>query len=161
MTRSPRCYVASPLGFTEAGRFYYEEQYLPALAAVVEPVNPWGRVDANEVAAATASGSLRELWLGVGRANVALIRDCQLLVAWLDGQEVDAGTATELGYAAALGLPCFGLRSDLREAGETGMAVNLQVEATIVASGGVIAHSLHDLVSVLRVALTEALTNQA
>ena len=31
----PRCYVASPLGFTEAGRDYYARVYLPALATVV------------------------------------------------------------------------------------------------------------------------------
>ena len=37
----PRCYVASPLGFTEAGRRYYADVYLPALAEVVTPVDPW------------------------------------------------------------------------------------------------------------------------
>jgi hypothetical protein len=37
----PRCYVASPLGFTEAGRCYYGDVYLPALNSVVTPVDPW------------------------------------------------------------------------------------------------------------------------
>src|ERR1019366_5438209 len=41
MATKPRCYVASPLGFTEAGRVYYRKVFLPALAAVVEPIDPW------------------------------------------------------------------------------------------------------------------------
>src|SRR3954454_21843897 len=37
----PRCYIASPLGFSEAGRYYYSEVYLRGLARVVDPVDPW------------------------------------------------------------------------------------------------------------------------
>jgi nucleoside 2-deoxyribosyltransferase len=70
-----------------------------------------------------------------------------MLIAQLDGQEVDAGTAAEVGYAAALGLPCLGVRSDLRESGEPGMAVNLQVEAFVALSGGFVARSLQELVT--------------
>ena len=32
----PRCYLASPFGFSEAGRQYYREIYIPALAELVE-----------------------------------------------------------------------------------------------------------------------------
>ncbi len=66
-------------------------------------------------------------------------------VAQLDGQEVDAGTAAEVGYAAALGLPCLAVRSDLRRSGEPGMHVNLQLEAFVVLSGGFVASSLAEL----------------
>ena len=82
----------------------------------------------------------------------AAIRSSALLVAFLEGQEPDSGTVAELGYAAALGKPCFGLRSDLRQTGEDGVAVALQVEAFVVASGGMIATTLVDLVDELRVA---------
>ena len=63
--------------------------------------------------------------------------------------EPDSGTVAELGYGAALGLRCFGLRSDLRQSGEPGVAVNLQVEAFIVESGGMIAATLDELVAEL------------
>jgi nucleoside 2-deoxyribosyltransferase len=146
----PQCYVASPLGFSEAGRHYYSTVYLPALAQVVEPVDPWALVGAAEVVAAAGGPREREFWLGVGRRNAEAIRGCALLAAYLDGQEPDAGTVAEVGYAAGLGKRCFGLRTDLRQAGEPGMAVNLQVEAFIHESGGTIAASLDELVAALR-----------
>jgi nucleoside 2-deoxyribosyltransferase len=147
--RRARCYVASPLGFTEAGRFYHERAYLPALATVVDPVDPWALTDAAEVAAARAAGRERELALTIGRRNIDAIRSCSLLAALLDGQEPDAGTVAEVGYAAGLGMPCFGLRTDLRQSGEAGVSVNLQVETLVVDSGGVIARSLDELVAAL------------
>lgn len=145
----PRCYVASPLGFDEAGRYYYREVLLPALEPVVEPVDPWGLTTATEVDDARAVGRLREMMLEIGRRNVTAIQGSALLVASLEGQEPDSGTVAELGYAAGLGKRCFGLRSDLRQAGEEGMAVNAQVETFVLASGGVIATTLPQLVSVL------------
>jgi nucleoside 2-deoxyribosyltransferase len=139
-----RCYIASPLGFTEAGRDYYNRVYLPALAAVVEPVDPW------TLDTVTAPGaSERERALAIGRVNAEAIRSCELLVANLDGQEPDSGTVAELGYGAALGLRCFGLRSDLRQSGEPGVAVNLQVETFVVDSGGAMVATLQELVAAL------------
>ena len=52
----PRCYLASPLGFSEAGRAYYAERYVPALAEHVEPVDPWTLSLPAEFAAARAAG---------------------------------------------------------------------------------------------------------
>jgi nucleoside 2-deoxyribosyltransferase len=138
LSDKPRCYVASGLGFTEAGRRYYADVYLPALATVVTPVDPWTLGDA-------AVGSAE-----IGRRNAEAIESCTLLAAHLDGQEVDSGTAAEIGYAAAKGLRCFGLRTDMRQSGEPGATVNLQVEHFIVASGGSIAASLDELINELR-----------
>jgi nucleoside 2-deoxyribosyltransferase len=143
----PRCYVASPLGFSEAGRDYYAQRYLPALAEHVEPVDPWALASPDEFAAARAQGREHVLGIEVGTRNAEAIRGAQLLVAHLDGQEVDAGTAAEVGYAAALGLPCLALRSDLRCSGEPGMRVNLQLEAFVVLSGGFVAGSLAELLA--------------
>ncbi|HEY5427691.1 MAG TPA: nucleoside 2-deoxyribosyltransferase [Solirubrobacteraceae bacterium] len=145
----PRCYVAGPLGFTDAGRDYYRRTYLPALAAVVEPVDPWSLTAPEELVAAARERRRRELALTMGQRNADAIRSCRLLAADLDGQELDSGTAAEVGYGAALGLICFGLRTDLRQSGEEGVAVNLQVEAFIVGSGGRIAPSLAELVAAL------------
>ncbi len=152
----PRCYIASPLGFTEGGMAYYRETYLPALARVVEPVDPWALTTADEVAAAAAEGRGREMSLEIGRRNIEAIRSSEMLVAYLEGQEPDSGTVVEIGYAAGLGLSCFGIRSDFREAGESGVVVNLQVETIIVESGGEIVSSLSSLVTVVeRYALRE------
>jgi nucleoside 2-deoxyribosyltransferase len=142
-----RCYVASPLGFYEAGRQYYYDVLLPTLATVVEPVDPWAITSAEEIDAAREAGRLRAMMLEAGRRNAQAIRSSELLVAWLDGQEPDSGTVVELGYAAALGKRCFGLRSDLRQAGEPEMALNLQVETFVIDSGGTIAATLADLVT--------------
>ncbi len=144
-----RCYVASPLGFTEGGRRYSGDVYLPALSRVVEVVDPWSLTCAEELARAAEEGRERAMALEVGRRNAEAIRGCDLLVAYLEGQEPDSGTVAELGFAAGLGLPCFGLRSDLRRAGEPGMALNLQVEAFVELSGGRICRSLDELVSAL------------
>jgi nucleoside 2-deoxyribosyltransferase len=151
LTARSRCYIASPLGFTEAGRDYYARVYLPVLARVVEPVDPWVLTNADEFAAAALAGidAQRALALEAGRRNADAIRSCSLLVAYLEGQEPDSGTVVEVGYACGLGLNCFGLRSDLRLAGESGVALNLQVEALIVASGGEIVGSLAALVAAL------------
>lgn len=145
----PRCYIASALGFSEAGRHYYEQVYLPALREVVAPVDPWALTSAEELADAAAQGREREFALEIGARNTQSIRSCSLLVAHLDGQEIDSGTAAEVGFAAGLGLRCFGVRTDLRQCGEPGVSVNLQVEHFIVASGGSICPSLDDLVHLL------------
>jgi nucleoside 2-deoxyribosyltransferase len=148
----PRCYVASPLGFSESGSLYYRQVLLPALRAVVEPVDPWSLTDPEEVAAAQSSGRARELALEIGLRNARAIESSRLLVAHLDGQEVDSGTAAEVGFAAARGLVCFGLRSDLRQSGEPGMAVNLQVEYFVIASGGCVCSGLTGLLGELSLA---------
>lgn len=45
--------------------------------------------------------------------------ECNLVVALLDGPQVDDGTAWELGYAYAKGIPAVGIRTDARYGGET------------------------------------------
>ncbi|MEA2468297.1 MAG: hypothetical protein QOJ57_2423 [Thermoleophilaceae bacterium] len=142
----PRCYVASALGFTEAGAYYYEHVYLPALREVVTPVDPWALTSAQEVAEARAGRREYDFALEIGKRNADAIRSCTLLAAHLDGQEVDSGTAAEIGFAAACGLRCFAVRSDIRQSGEPGVSVNLQVEHFVVASGGALCTSLEELV---------------
>ena len=44
---------------------------------------------------------------------------CNCVVALLDGTQVDDGTAWEIGYACAKGIPVYGMRTDIRSAGET------------------------------------------
>ena len=44
---------------------------------------------------------------------------CACMVALLEGSQVDDGTAWEIGYAYAKGIPVYGLRTEARNAGET------------------------------------------
>lgn len=150
MRALPRTYVASPLGFTEAGRVYYRDVLVPALASVVEVVDPWSLTTAAEVAELRDTGRHAELHERIGSRNAAAIRSCTHMVAVLDGQEPDSGTCAEVGFGAALGLRVDGLRTDWREAGETGALVNLQVQYFVESSGGRIAGALDELVALLR-----------
>lgn len=161
MHARPRCYVASPLGFSEAGRYYYAEVLLPALEQFVEPVDPWALVSEAEIAAAAQAGGESEMAAEIGRRNKEALAGCELLIGVLDGQEVDAGTAAEIGYASALGLLCLGLRTDHRKAGEVGAVVNLQVESFLTMSGGGIAGSLDELLVTLRDAIGQRSTDAA
>lgn len=62
---------------------------------------------------------------------LAGLTGCDLVVAWLDGTQVDDGTAWELGHAYARGLPVWGLRTDFRRAGDTAHSlVNCMIECS-------------------------------
>ena len=134
---------------------YYRDIYLPALAEVVDPVDPWSWVSDQDLSEAAAAGRERELLLSIGRRNIEAIQRCSLLAAHLDGQELDSGTVAELGFATGRGLRCFGLRTDIREHGEAGTTMNLQVESFILESGGRICTSLEELVAALAAAPQE------
>ena len=140
----PRIYVASPLGFTDAGRRYSNTVLLPALRdAGFEPLDPWAvdaeigavfELDRNDPARNQRLGPTNRL---VGQRNAEMIRGAHGMLAILDGSDVDSGTAAEIGYAAALRRPVVGLRSDLRVSGDNeATLVNLQVEWFILESGG-------------------------
>jgi nucleoside 2-deoxyribosyltransferase len=152
-------YVASPNGFTEPGRRYNAEVVAAVRAAGYEVLDPW-EVDAEVVEAglgalALAPGSERAAAMArlnerVGRDNEEAIRAATGVLAVLDGTDVDSGTASEVGFAFALGLPIVGLRTDLRATGDNEAAVvNLQVEYFIRASGGTIVTSLDAAVAAL------------
>lgn len=108
-------YVASPLGFSTPTRHYYETVLLPALGGH-EVLDPW-------------AGTPDRTAAQIGADNEAMIRRADVVLAVLDGTDVDSGTAAEIGFAAALGVPVVGWRSDWRQAGDHPDAtVNLQVQ---------------------------------
>jgi nucleoside 2-deoxyribosyltransferase len=149
------------MGFTEAGRDYLARVVLPALLERgYRVLDPWedeaGDVAARLVAAnALPHDNGREEALGgineeIGRRNVALIEAADAVIALLDGPDVDSGTAAEIGYAAALGRPIVGWRTDLRRAGENdGTPVNLQIAHLVDRSGGSIAFSFGEALDAL------------
>jgi nucleoside 2-deoxyribosyltransferase len=153
----PRIYVASPLGFTDAGRTYNDAVLLPAVRnAGFEPLDPW-EVDAEilHVFGLDRGDPERKLRLAdtnraVGRRNADLIRSAAGVLAILDGDDVDSGTAAEIGYACALSRPVVGMRSDLRNSGDNeATLVNLQVEWFVLESGGQLTTSLDEALTAL------------
>ena len=49
------------------------------------------------------------------------LRAADVVIAILDGPDVDSGVAFEMGYAHALGLPVVGVRTDFRQLQERGV----------------------------------------
>jgi nucleoside 2-deoxyribosyltransferase len=64
-------------------------------------------------------------------SDVSALNASDVVVAILDGSEVDAGVAYEIGYATALGKPIIGLKTDYRTF--SGMEeVNLMLEVPLI-----------------------------
>jgi nucleoside 2-deoxyribosyltransferase len=78
------------------------------------------------------------------QANLEAMNDCDLMVAILDGSQVDDGTAWEVGYFFSQGKRIVGIRTDFRRAGESyASIVNLMVERSCQA----VVTSLEELAS--------------
>lgn len=149
-------YLAGPLGFLAAGRHYHDDVLVPAVARHFAVLDPWARGD-EIIGAFTAEGDgtvapdrLAALNRALGAGNRELLGHCDAVLAVLDGPDVDSGTAAEIGYAAALGTPVVGLRTDIRLSGENPAAVvNLQVAHFVEHSGGRIVRDLGEAIDAL------------
>ena len=53
------------------------------------------------------------------------LEEADLMVAILDGPDVDSGVAFEMGYARARGVPIIGVRTDYRESQDRGLNIVL------------------------------------
>jgi nucleoside 2-deoxyribosyltransferase len=154
----PSIYLAGPLGFTAAGRLYHHTVLLPAVrAAGFEPLDPWDIDPDLQAVFELPVGSperrerLPEINRAVGARNARLIDECTAVLAVLDGNDVDSGTAAEIGYAAAKRKPVVGLRCDLRVTGDNeATLVNLQVEWFVLESGGELETDLDAAITTLR-----------
>ena len=152
----PTVYVASPLGFSDVTRPFSEDVLLPRLRARgLDVLDPWA--GGHEVTAALAIvdrdarvEALRLANDSLGRANAEMIEASDGVFAVLDGPDVDSGTAAEIGYAAALGRPIVGWRSDFRRVGDNeGAVVNLQVQHFIERTGGGVHATLEEAIHAL------------
>lgn len=63
--------------------------------------------------------------------NLKGIENSDIIVAVIDGADVDSGTAWEIGFAFAKAKPVLGLRTDFRTLGIEG-TVNLMIEQSVV-----------------------------
>lgn len=143
--RKPRVYAAGPDGFSESGRLFHETVLIPLFHEVgFDVLDPWKLTPQtliDSVLALPYGQKRKRRWKAVnkiiGGNNARAIKESDLIVAVLDGVDVDSGTASEIGYGAALGKFVFGYRSDFRLSSENeGCIVNIQVEYFILQSGG-------------------------
>lgn len=82
----------------------------------------------------------------IGARNMQHIKASAIILAILDGVDVDSGVAAEIGFAFGLGKRIYGLRGDFRPSGDNyGTSINLQVAYFINASGGQIFQSMDEL----------------
>jgi nucleoside 2-deoxyribosyltransferase len=149
-----KVYVASPLGFSETSKRFYIDVLLAGLAereyTVLDPwtLTPQNRI--NAVAGLPYGLERQEAWRQlnpeIGDNNRRALDECDAVLAVLDGPDVDSGTASEIGYAAAKGKVVLGYRNDFRlSADNEGSIVNLQVEHFIRQSGGTIVKALTEV----------------
>ena len=149
-----KIYMASPLGFSEVGRLFYDGTLIPRVIRLgFEVIDPWtlgdqAKIDAvhNMPYGQARRDAWRRLNVEIGGNNRAGIDRADMVLAVLDGVDVDSGTAAEIGYAFAKGKLILGYRGDFRlSADNDGSIVNLQVEYFIRQSGGDIVASFGKL----------------
>ncbi len=149
-----KIYIASPLGFSEIGKkFYYEELITLLVKEGFDVIDPWvltpqamiSKVDGMEYGQKKKE-AWKKLNKEIAERNADAIDSSDVLLAILDGTDVDSGTASEIGYAFAKGKTIFGYRGDFRLSGDNeGAEVNLQVEYFIKESGGEIIKNYSDI----------------
>ncbi len=128
-------YLASPLGFSPQLKPYRDKikRRLYELGCAV--LAPWLQPLRSEIQEANSLSEwhdrvkkFRKIAREIGKANERIIRSCDLTLGVLDVAQLDSGTIAEIGFAAALGKKCYGLRTDFRNRGDfDGIPINLQV----------------------------------
>ncbi|MBQ9406516.1 MAG: nucleoside 2-deoxyribosyltransferase [Desulfovibrio sp.] len=123
-----RIYQAGPL-FTEAERLWHQN-FKEKFAAAGHEVQWPGDFFTQQEIDAWGGDAPRKIM----ERDRAAIDDCDVVVALLDGAQVDDGTAWEIGYAYAKGKPVIGIRTDIRNAGDTVHGkVNAMIEGSCFA----------------------------
>jgi nucleoside 2-deoxyribosyltransferase len=156
-----KVYVASPYGFTESGIAFMDRTMIPVIEqASFQVLNPWKYSEETsskiiKIASTDSVVMQIQLWkdlnMEIGKSNELMIKASRIVLAVLDGSDIDSGVASEIGYAYALGKKIIGYRSDTRLTGDNiGAKVNLQIEYFIYNSGGQIVTNIQDLKEILR-----------
>ena len=149
-----RLYLASPLGFSAENGAYLDRIKGELVGQGFEIFDPWEQrqfdgaiADAfQEPDYGARVAAFGEVAAQIGACNEGGIRGAEVLLAVLDGAEVDSGTASEVGFAAALGKRCYALRTDLRDCGDfVGLPFNLQLLHFIEKSGGRVFRSIAEI----------------
>lgn len=153
MKSKTKIYVASPYGFSEAGREFMYGKMIPILEKHFEVIDPWKLTDPQLIDSVLKmpygierKNAWSSLNMIIGRNNIKGMRKSNGMVAVLDGTNIDDGTSGEIGYEYGLGKPILGYKGDFRLTSDNeGSLVNLQIESFIYESGGKIITSILDL----------------
>ncbi len=154
MGKKIKIYIASGLGFSEAGRLFLYEKIVPAFnKAGLTFFDPWTSTPDDIISSLNDLPyglEKKERWKSVnsiiGFNNEKAIKQSGGVFAVLDGTDVDSGTAAEIGFASGIGKKILGYRNDFRLASDNeGCLINLQVEYFISLSGGKIITNIETL----------------
>jgi nucleoside 2-deoxyribosyltransferase len=116
----------------------------------VNIVNPW------EERASQGTRSLKGVIDGknlndviaIGMNNIEGLKRSDVVLAVLDGPDVDSGTAGEIGFAYGLGKLILGYRGDARVVTDApSTKINLQIETFIRASGGSVYDTIEEAIA--------------
>jgi nucleoside 2-deoxyribosyltransferase len=151
-----KIYLAGPL-FSEAERDWMRklkgqiESLASELGQPVQVVWPYELITQEEISALGESAK-REIF---SRCK-AHLGDADLVIAALDGSQVDDGTAWEIGYYYAVKRgKVIGIRTDFRRAGESeGAMVNSMIECSCYS----MVQSVEELFRVLEIGFQKELT---
>src|SRR3989344_324333 len=119
-------YLASNLGFSESGREFLYGKLIPLVEGTgFFVLDPWKLTPKHFISNASKIrgeydrvARLKEVNDIIGSNNEKAIRISNSILAVVDGQEVDSGVASEVGFAYGLGKRIIGYRNDFRLAGE-------------------------------------------
>ena len=151
---TPIVYLAGPLGFSEAGRLFHNTVLVPLIKEIGFDIrDPWTLTSTEMIDAVfnlpygqKKKQAMVEMNQVIGCNNLMAIKESDLIVAVLDGVDIDSGTAAEIGCGYALRKMVIGYRGDFRLSSENeGGIVNVQVQYFIELSGGKIVTSVESL----------------
>ncbi len=149
MANKPKAYVASPYGFAEGTKYWYDKVFLPLVSKYIEPIDPW-KFDVKPILEADENDK-PGLWMDFGDNFYEIIKsEAKLLIAILDQEPPDIGTVCEVVWASANGIPVIGYRNDVRTSGEKGNPYNLMLMAAIRKNNGVAVSNLNQLETELK-----------
>lgn len=77
--------------------------------------------------------------------DIEALSKCDFVVAILDGLDVEAGVAFEMGYARALGKPIVGLKTDYRTFSKM-ESINLMLEVPLIR----LCNSLNEVIACIK-----------
>ena len=156
-----RIYLAGPL-FCAAKQAWLREtkHHIEKAIPDVSVVWPFELFDQAEIAT-WGDAAPRRVMEGCRDSLAA----CDVVVALLDGPQVDDGTAWEIGFAHAKNIPVIGIRTDFRRAGDVpGAVVNAMIHGSctaIVRNVHGLLRELEDWAKELEAATTELTAMQA
>lgn len=118
-----KIYQAGPL-FTEAEQNWHRQLKARLEASGHQVIWPFELFTQEEIESLGKDAPAR-----IMETDLRSLETCDLVVALLDGTQVDDGTAFETGYAFAKKIPVVGIRTDFRQAGETSYStVNAMIQ---------------------------------